>query len=123
MSYAVQQPQGDVVLGKLSGANLNITTDQAIALLVGNKKITRIMVAGASITPTLAAGGFYSAASKGGSVVVAAGQVYTAATAIVTLDVTLASTYFVGSTLYFALTTANGTACTADIYVYGQLLP
>ena len=113
---------GNVLLGKLSSANLNITTDQAITLLGGNKLITSIMFINSSETPTLAAGGFYTGAGKTGTVLVSTGQVYTALVASLSLNVTIALNYVTGTVIYFSLTTGNGTACTADIFVYGQLL-
>lgn len=113
----------EIVLGKLSGANLNITTDQIITLLAGNKNITRIDMSNFSSTPSLAAGGFYTATSKGGNAVVAAAQVYTAGAAGVLVLPTVAKPYVTGTSLYFALTTAQGGALTADITVYGRILP
>lgn len=116
-------PGSEIVLGKLSGANLNITTDQVITLLSGNKNITRIDMSNFSITPTLAAGGFYTAASKAGNAVVAAAQVYTAGVAGVLVLPTIAKPYITGTSLFFSLTTAQGGALTADITVYGRILP
>lgn len=115
------------LLGKLLGANLNVTTDQAIPIITGVTKylIRNIVVTNASGTPTLAAGGFYTGAGKTGSTLVAAGQVYTALSAAgITLDVTLAlaTTSQTATTLFFALTTTNGSAVTADIYIFGDVL-
>ncbi len=118
----------DQLLGKLIGANMNVTTDQAIPITrIGSQKylITKIFVTNASTSLTAADGGIYTATSKGGTAIVAAAQVYTALTsATVGLDLTLAvnNTYTLDN-LYFSLTGAQGGAATADIYVFGIVLP
>ena len=75
----------DILLGSLIGANMNVTTDNVIALTslpVGvGCQVRRITVRNASISLTTAAGGVYTAASKGGVALVAAGQAYSALTA------------------------------------------
>lgn len=113
------------VLGKLIGANFNATTDQAIAINSNRYIIERIMVCAPSISLTTAAGGFYPAASKGGTAIVAAGQAYSALTgATKWLDCTLSATpgtdLYTATTLYLSLTTAQGAAATADVYVIGR---
>ncbi len=121
------------LLGKLVGANMNVTTDQAITVVdvadyPGAAYIVEfIVVTNASISLTTAAGGFYTAASKGGSAIVAAGQVYSALTAATKfIKATLAGTALTdrltGATLYLSLTTGQGAAATADVYVFGRLL-
>lgn len=125
------------VIGKLLGANFNITTDQAIPIqiadanslvttLAGNFIVEGIYVTNASISLTTAAGGVYTAITKGGSAIVAAAQVYTALTASTKyVALTKAGTSLTDvlntANLYFSLTTAQGVAATADIYVYGRL--
>jgi len=118
----------DQLLGKLIGANMNVTTDQAIPITrIGTQKylITKIFVTNASTSLTAADGGIYTATSKGGTAIVAAAQVYTALTAAtVGLDLTLAvnNTYTLDN-IYLSLTGAQGGAATADIYVFGIVLP
>lgn len=117
----------EILLGQLIGANMNVTTDQAIPITrIGSKRyvITRITVTNASTSLTNADGGIYTATSKGGTAVVAAAQVYTALTsATVALDLTLAvnNTYNVNN-LYLSLTGTQGGAATADVRVYGYIL-
>jgi len=118
----------DQLLGKLIGANMNATTDQAIPITrIGTQKylITKIFVTNASTSLTAADGGIYTATSKGGTAIVAAAQVYTALTAAtVGLDLTLAvNNTYVLDNLYLSLTGAQGGAATADIYVFGIVLP
>lgn len=121
------------LLGQLLGANMNVTTDQTIAMTVmtmyaspdlilnPHYRIDRITVTNASLSLTTAAGGVYTATSKGGTAVVAAAQVYSAlTTAVKALDVTIAVLDTrIDKPLYFSLTTAQGAAATADVYVWG----
>jgi hypothetical protein len=117
------------MIGKLIGANMNVTTDQAINLWLPTGTLwrpTKITVTNASISLTTAAGGVYPAASKGGTALVAAGQAYSGLTASsLSLDLTLATgtTVQTISPIYFSLTTGQGSAATADIYVYGDVYP
>jgi hypothetical protein len=120
-------PSRSNLLGTLVGANFNVTTDQQILLigLAGRWRITRISVTNTSLAGmSTAAGGLYTAVSKGGTAIVAAAQVYTGLTnASTSLDLTLAvpNLNFVSSTpLYLSLTTPQGVAATADIYVFGD---
>lgn len=110
------------VLGSLRGANMNVTTDQPITIIstITKYSVDRVVVTNCSGTPTLAAGGLYTSASKGGSAIVGAGQAYTALSSSSTmLPLTLAITTstFTATTLYLSLTTANGSAMTCDVYV------
>lgn len=117
-------------IGKLIGADMDVTTDQPIKISGDSSLIyiiRRIIVVNPSISLTTAAGGFYTAASKGGTTVVAASQAYTALTGSTKwVDLTLASGVtgdtLTAGTLYFSLTTAQGAAATADIYIFGDLL-
>lgn len=122
--------EGEQIIGKLTGANLNITTDQTIPIMNASKfVITKIIVTNASvdISGGSTAGGVYPTTSKGGTAIVANSQTYTAlsaATKYVALtlaSVTTTDVYTV-SNIYFSLTTGFGSACTADIYVYGYIL-
>ena len=111
-----------MVLGKLLGANFNVTTDQAIPMLYGHAVVADIIVTNASTSLTTAAGGFYTAASKGGTAIVAAGQAYSALTgAGVALKCTIAVAQRVTSAgqIFLSLTTGQGSAATADVYVLG----
>jgi len=119
----------NVLIAKLTGADLNVTTDQALTMQLTPAKylVRRIVATNASGTPTLAAGGFYTAASKGGAKLVETTQLYTALSAatkfVDTTLLTIATTDIVTSAqLYMALTTANGSAMTCDVYVYGEIL-
>jgi hypothetical protein len=119
---------GPTLIGRLIGANMNSTADQAVPLFVAgnqNFQVTAIVVRNPSTSLTTAVGGFYSAASKGGTAIVANSQVYSAATGATTVENTtiaaagLAASFASGTPVYLSLTTAQGAAATGDVYVYG----
>ena len=126
------QQFGGILLGKLISANMNSTDDQRIVMFSNPSKfiLRRIVVTNASISLTTAAGGVYTAASKGGTAVVASSQAYSSLSAsTLVLDLTLSTTGSASTTvkssipnLYLSLTTAQGAAATADVYVYGDIL-
>jgi hypothetical protein len=119
------------LLGRLIGANMNVTTDQPFVWLAAPNtvyRVTKITCTNASTSLTSAEGGVYTAASKGGTAIVAATQAFSGLTgSTLALDLTLASTpsntFFASSTAapILSLTDAQGAAATADCYVYGQL--
>lgn len=119
-----------IMLGFVKGANMNITTDQPFDMAPGwsslfSFRITKITAQGASLSLTTAAGGIYQAASKAGTAIVAAGQVYTALTGPnLALDLTLAA----GTTVYapntqpiLSLTTPQGAAASCNVYIFGDI--
>lgn len=113
-------------------ADLQSTSDQAFAQWE-SEQITRYMVTritaicktgGATVA---CAGGVYTAASKGGTALVAAGQSWlnlSAANKIVqaTLEAVNTTDSQSATPLYFSLTTGSTAAATADIFVYGTIL-
>lgn len=120
-------PSSRRMLGKLVGVNLNSTADQAIDISSSKYIIMSVYAMNASTTPTLAAGGLYTAASKGGTLLVGTGQIYTGLTAaakynVLTLAAVVGTDVLTATTLYFSLTTANGSACTCDLYIFGETL-
>ena len=123
-----QQIGQEQVLFRLRNANMNVTTDQEFERLgiYSSYLITAIRCANASTSLTTAAGGIYSAASKGGDTLVAAAQAYSTLTgSTLGLDLTLAAVargVRTGAPI-LSLTTAQGTAATADFYVLGLALP
>lgn len=121
---AVPRRLGEICLGRLTGANMNSTADQSIAIASATYTITAIVVTNASTSLTTCAGGVYTTTSKGGTAVVAAGQVYSAlTTATKQLALTLNDTdRRTVSTLYLSLTTGQGGAATADLYIFGRPL-
>lgn len=129
-SYPVTYPF--VLAGVLKGANFNSTADQPIILTTSsaNFRIQSIIVTNPSMSMSTAVGGFYITTAKGGTPIVATSQVYSAlatnaanTAGNMLVLATPASTQYNTSTVYFSLTTAQGAAATADIYVYIQPLP
>lgn len=121
--------QGNPPLFVLRGANLAVTTDQAFTKVFSgtNYQITGIYaLAKSGAVAALTAGGIYTAATKGGSALVAAAQVWTGLTAAgklqtVTLGAPIASDVQTATPI-LSLTTASGTAATADIFITGVVL-
>jgi hypothetical protein len=108
-------------IGRLLSANMNSTADQAITLDAGHWRIEGIYATNSSVSLTAAAGGVYTAAAKGGTVIVAAGQVYSGlVNATDVLAETMAATPTVSGSIYLSLTTAQGSAATADVFVFGR---
>ncbi len=128
---AVLTPPPTDLLGSLLLANFNTVNDQIITFpLASNIKfrVRRIVACNTTVNGmSTAAGGFYTAASKGGSAIVAAGQVYTGLTNPLTaLEPTIALPNLIlpaGTPLYLSLTTPQGATAKADIYVYGDTYP
>lgn len=123
-------------LGHLTAGNFNATTDQAITigpLTSGNINylsaatkyiITEIDVGNCSAAATTSAGGFYTATSKGGTIIGAVGTTYANCTssttrqrltAVTNMDTTL----FTAAIIYLSLTTPKGSAVTGDVDIYG----
>lgn len=129
---------GPLVIASLRGANFNTTNDQPITIPqnILAFQLTGIVITNASLSLTTAAGGFYPAASKGGTPIVSSAQAYSALTTVNSLmQATLASfgsgTRFSSANLglilglpqiWFSLTTGQGAAASADIYLIGQNL-
>lgn len=130
VSGTIKNKGASRLIGRLIGANMNSVADQVIDTMLGaNPKyvVRKIIVTNPSATlaTSLAAGGIYTGASKGGSVVVGAGQLYTALTgATKFLDAALALTSdtLTSTALYFSLSVAHGSAATTDVYIFGDVL-
>ena len=119
---------GSSLLGQLTAADMNSTADQAIPIKANRYIVRRIVVSAASINLTTSAGGIYPTTAKGGTALVANTQVYTAlTTAAKFVDLTLAAgagtDVNTATTLYLSLTTPQGSAATANLYVFGDTLP
>jgi hypothetical protein len=124
-------PTGRVIV---SGRSLNFNTvnDQPIVFpqYITAFRLANIVITNASISLTTAAGGFYPAASKGGTPIVANSQVYSALTTADSLMTATMAAFGTGTrfstsnlakiggllTIYFSLTTPQGAAATGDIY-------
>jgi hypothetical protein len=110
------------LLGKKVSANMNVTTDQTIAIGASKYFIDKVVVTNASASLTLAVGGLYTASSKGGTQVIANTQIFsalTASTKILLLTSLVTADVLTASQLFLSLTTAQGSAATCDILIYG----
>lgn len=132
-SVGTQLPDrfGQILLGELISANMNSTADQQIVIFSAPAKyiVRRIVVTNASISLTTAVGGIYPQVSKGGTAIVANSQAYSGLNATTKfIDLTIASGYTSGGSIltaksiYLSLTTPQGAAATADVYVYGDIV-
>ncbi len=129
-SGALLTGAGPTLVGSFVGLNMNITTDQSLALNIpaGASYFVRYFVMrNASISLTTAAGGIYTAASKGGTVLVLAATVYTQFTGPTIADKLLIVTaqniaLLTANPIFFNLTTAQGAAATADLLVYADVI-
>lgn len=122
---------GQILLGQLISANMNSTADQQITIFSAPAKyvIRRIVVTNASVSLTTAVGGIYPAVSKGGTAIVANSQAYSGLSAASKfIDLTIASGYTSGGdvltvkNIFLSLTTPQGAAATADVYVFGDII-
>jgi hypothetical protein len=126
-AYPLPTQNSEQLLFLGRGLNFQLNTDQALSKQFSgtNYLVTRVVAArktgGASVT---CAGGVYSAASKGGSAVVAATQSWvTLASGILVNAAIEAITAILSSgTMYLSLTTGSTAAATADVFVYGVIL-
>ena len=129
LGCATLNPNPTNQIGKLLAANFNITSDQPIPINNNVRfRITKITVLNTTVNGmSTAQGGVYTGASKGGTVVVASTQAYTGLTNPQTaLDLTLANpalVYPAGTLLYLSLTTGQGVAALADLYVQADIFP
>lgn len=124
---ALRPQPGLALIGKFSKADFNSTADQRIYLdpTITRCRITRIVVVGASVSLTTAAGGVYTAAAKGGTALVAAAQAYASLTTpakVLELTMQNNADALTTTSVFLSLTTAQGAAATADVYIYGEVL-
>lgn len=120
-----------IIVGRLLGANMNSTADQAFHMVPGLGKIVLVdvIVTNASTSLTTAVGGVYNATGKpAGGILLAAATAYSGLTAstkyIFPTIATLATTDLLASTtpIQLSLTTPQGSAATADFYLIGYVL-
>lgn len=127
------------VIGVLRGANANVTTDQPITIRpltstdtgfvakATKYLITDIYITNCSASPGTAAGGFYTGASKTGTIIGATTTTFTNCTSATTAHrltglTNQDTTIFNAATLFLSLTTTKGSAGTFDVYVIAELV-
>lgn len=109
-----------------TGLDFNVTTDQALTKVGAFNSFipVRAVVFNASIALSTAVGGIYSAPAKGGAAIVANTQPYANAGTQTSGGQALSFAALYGSIctftdLYLSLTTPQGAAATADLYIIG----
>jgi hypothetical protein len=121
---------GAVCIGFAGPLDMNVTTDQAMTITLPSGftryRIFQINVYEPSISLTTAAGGIYTTASKAGTQLVASSQTYSALTAtgpdaagsnLILTATNINNIFLSDTTLFFSLTTPQGSAATARISV------
>lgn len=118
---------GVTLMGELFGANVNVTTDQKIPTWsVNNWRIDSVRVANCSGSFGTAAGTVYSGTSKSGLQLGATTTlIFNAGAAPNTLTTSVGATtansiLSPGAPVYLSLTTAQGSAGTCDVFIYGE---
>jgi hypothetical protein len=104
---------------------MNSTADQPITLGPALYILRRAVITNASMPLSTAVGGVYTGAAKTGTALVSASQVYSGLTASskfidATLHVSAGTDAFATGTVFLSLTTPQGVAATADLYLYGD---
>lgn len=118
-------PSYNDLLFVLKGANMQLTTDQAMTKVFAGTayNVTNIIARQRTGACSVAcAGGIYDTAAKGGNAVVAATQNWVTLASGVIVSAALAAlnaTTLLANSLLLSLTTGSTAACTADIYVFG----
>lgn len=120
--------QGLIAYG--TALDFAVDTDQALTMVGAPTlwiptHISARRVSGAYNTACV--GGFYTAATKGGNAIVAAAQSYAGLTGagkiqVCTLAAVASTDVQTSTTLFLSLSTANGAALTADVYIFGLTL-
>lgn len=110
------------------GLDLQSTADQALTKMFDGTNYIPTKIYGVRKTggvTVACAGGIYTAASKGGTAIVAAAQVWTAVTGALGFTAATLAAFAAGlsaTPLYFSLTTGSTGACTADIFIFGLIV-
>lgn len=122
------------VLGKLTAADMNVTTDQPIPLALGGAtkwlvggtataaSSIAFIITGCNGVATTANGTVYLAAGKAGGAIATAGtfaNLTGAATQAQRVALNAGTDVKTATTVYFSLTTPQGSAVTCDVYVIG----
>lgn len=123
---------GSYLLWRLTGADMTLTTDQQTTSVFHGVAFTSarlgsvLVIRRTGAFSGACAGGLYSGAGKTGNAWVAAGQSYAALTGagkvVGATLAAIASTEIITSAPYLSLTTGNGAALTADVFVFGTIL-
>ncbi len=126
--FVVGVRSGFALIGQLLAADMNSTDDQPFQMLTspnGSFQIKQITATNAQASLNTVVGGIYTDIAKGGTAIVASGQIYSAITDptfAFDLDIieTPGNTYWPdGTGIYLSLSTPQGAPALADFYIYG----
>lgn len=117
--------QTRLLLAVVRSVDMNTTSDQPIAVRATTYIIRSIIFTNASIPLTTAQGGVYTGASKTGTPIVQSTQTYSALSSPskfieASLDPVVATDVLTSGLVYLSLSTPQGSAATADVYIYGD---
>jgi len=118
-------PRPNILLFAKRSCDFNVTTDNTLVKQANFTTFAILQVRGmnASISLTTAVGGIYTAATKGGIAVVSSGTAWSTLTGpTIGANFTIASAgldELTADALYLSLTTPQGAAATADVFVFG----
>ena len=120
-AFPLSSNQAIRLLCVAKGVNLNATGDTLIPVVTCTTySVSNVIVTNASISLSTAAAGLFTAASAGGTAIVANAALSACTGPTIVSQRTVASTAAATSqTLYFNVATAQGAAATGDVYVYG----
>ena len=117
------------LLGRALSVNLNSVADTSIPVVAAKYIVRRVVVANPSVdlTASLVQVGLHTEAAGAGTVIVTIAAVLaTGLTAEVDakdLTVALAGRSLTFAALFFRVGVAHGSAATADVYIFGDVLP
>ena len=109
------------LLGVVKGVNVNALGDTVIPINTATTySVANVVLTNASISLTTALAGVFTAASAGGTAIVANAALSGLTGSTIVSQRTVASTVAqTTQNLYFNVGTAQGAAATVDVYVYG----
>lgn len=115
-------------LGKALSVNLNSVADTTISVSAAKYIVRKVIVTNAStsLAISIAQLGLYTAAAAGGSAVVTAAANLTGLTGSTKysdLTISLSADTLTAATLYLRVGVVHGGAATADVYLFGDVLP
>ena len=109
------------LIGSIQGVNLNLAGDNAVPILnSGRVSPAYVLVTNASTSLTTAQLAVYPQPAAGGTAVIGATALTGATTAAKVVNTAATGTdALTGTNVYVRVTTAQGAAATADVFVYG----
>jgi len=109
------------LLGKITGVDLNATGDTAFPIInASSYSVKDVVISKCSVAATTAAAAILTAPASAGTAILTATTLTLLTASTVVLDYAPTTTAVqTAQTLYFRVTTALGSACTANVALYG----